>query len=79
MDILQKLGDTIRMVFSDLELTIGSKTTANDVEGWDSLSHITLITTVEACLGIRFSNKEILTFRNVGEMMQLINVKLNNK
>jgi len=79
MDIQQRLCDIFRMVFSNPDLSISAATTANDIEGWDSLSHITLINAVEVTFNIKFTNKDILTFRNVGEMMQSIHYKLNNQ
>lgn len=78
MEIQRRLGDVFKMVFSNQEIAISAATTANDIEGWDSLSHVALINAIEVTFNIKFTNKEILTFRNVGEMIQLIKVKLNN-
>lgn len=79
MDIQQRLCEIFRMVFSNPEISISAETTANDIEGWDSLSHITLITAVEVLFNIKFTNKEIMTLRNVGEMVQTINIKLDKQ
>lgn len=64
------------MVFDDDTIVITPETTANDVDGWDSLSHINLITTAEAKFGIRFSQKELLKHRNVGDLASDIDRKL---
>jgi acyl carrier protein len=65
---LEKLNEIFRLVFDDDTLEIGPQTTANDVEGWDSLSHVNLVTTVEAQFNIRFTQKELLKQRNVGDL-----------
>ena len=49
--------------------------TANDVEGWDSLSHVVLILAIENHFKVKFSQKELLTLRNVGDLMQAIQSK----
>jgi acyl carrier protein len=65
---LEKLNEIFRLVFDDDTLEIGPQTTANDVEGWDSLSHVNLVTTVEAQFNIRFTQKELLKQRSVGDL-----------
>lgn len=69
MSTLQALNDIFRMVFDDDCIEATPATTANDVDGWDSLSHVNLITTIEARFGIRFSQKELLRQRNVGDLI----------
>ena len=49
--------------------------TANDIDGWDSLAHVNLIVAIEAKFNIRFSQKELLTFRNVGDLLSSIRAK----
>ncbi len=46
------------------------------IYGWDSLSHVNLIIAVEAKFGIRFSQKELLTLRNIGDMYSTIEAKI---
>jgi len=50
--------------------------TANDVDGWDSLSHINLIVAVESAFKIRFNQKELLTFKNIGDLLASIESKI---
>jgi acyl carrier protein len=58
------------------EVSITEATTANDVEGWDSLSHIRLMVAVEQRLRIKFSTGEIERMNNVGDMVKTIELKL---
>jgi acyl carrier protein len=51
-------------------------TTANEVDGWDSLSHVNLIMAVEGRFKIRFTQKELLTFKNVGDLLRAIESKI---
>lgn len=69
--ILEKLSEIFTDVF-DEEITVTAQTTAADIEGWDSLTHITLISEVEDAFGIKFSMKQILGMQNVGEMVDII-------
>jgi acyl carrier protein len=59
-------------VLDDDHIVLEDETTANDIEGWDSLSHIRLIVAIEKKFRIRFSASEVSSLRNVGEMLDLI-------
>jgi acyl carrier protein len=59
-------------VFEDEQLSIGPETTADDIEGWDSLTHIQLLVIIEKAFRIRFNTGEIAGLANVGEMVELI-------
>jgi len=76
MTTAETLNQIFCMVFDDDTIRIHSATTANDVDGWDSLSHVNLITTIEARFNIRFTQKELLKQRNVGDLMADIERKL---
>ena len=77
MELQDRLNDIFCEVFDDADIKISSEMTANDIDGWDSLSHINLITTIESKLNIRFTQKELLRQRNVGDMIIDIELKLN--
>lgn len=75
MTTMETLRGVFRRVFDDDELEISREMTADDVDGWDSLSHVTLITAVEAKFGIRFTQKELLTQRNIGDLCDAVDSK----
>lgn len=77
MGVLEKLNSIFCEVFDDESIMISTDTTAGDIEGWDSLSHINLIVAVEMRFNIKFSNKELLTLKNVGDLINCINSKLS--
>ncbi len=77
MTTLDALTEVFRQVFADPEITLTPDTTANDVDGWDSMSHVNLIMAVENRFNIRFNQKEVMGFRNVGDLARCVDSKLN--
>ncbi|MCU4166222.1 acyl carrier protein [Carboxylicivirga caseinilyticus] len=75
-DVYEKLTGIFRKVLSNDSLEISDELTANDVENWDSLSHMLLITEVEETFSIKFRLKELNKMHNVGEMVDIIISKL---
>jgi acyl carrier protein len=71
-EVLLQLQDIIRDVFDDEDIKITDATVASDVDGWDSLMHITLIGTVEDEFDIKFAMKDVVAMKNVGQMVDLI-------
>ena len=53
-------------------ITVTDSTSAADIEDWDSLTHITLISEVEEEFGIKFAMKDVIGMQNVGEMVDII-------
>lgn len=76
MNVRSKLQEIFQDVFDDDGIELFDEMTADDVEDWDSLSHITLIHEIEAAFGIRFTTKEVLSTKNVGEFIALIESKI---
>ena len=65
----------LKEVFSDVfdrEISLSDALTAADVDGWDSLTHITLIGAVEDEFDVKFPMKDVVHMKNVGEMVDLI-------
>ena len=61
-----------RRVFDRNELVITNEMVANDVESWDSLVHITLVIALEEQFDIRFTTRELMGWKNVGEMIDTL-------
>jgi acyl carrier protein len=76
MNIFEPLTEVFREVFANDEITLKPETTSNDVDGWDSLSHVNLMIAVELKFGIDFTQREIQSFANVGELAACIEKKL---
>ncbi|MCI8956707.1 MAG: acyl carrier protein [Eubacterium sp.] len=71
-EIFERLNEVFQDVFDDKSITVNEKTTANDIEKWDSLEHINLILAVETEFGMKFTIGETTTMDNVGEMVDII-------
>jgi acyl carrier protein len=71
-EVYEKLNEIFQDVFDDEEITVNDETTAADIDGWDSLMHITLVGTVEDEFDIKFSVKDIAAMKNVGQMVDRI-------
>ena len=75
-EIYAKLTEIFKENLDLDEIELTDTTTADDVEGWDSLAHIGLIAAIEQEFGFRFSMKEVVNLHNVGEMVDLILQKI---
>lgn len=79
MDITEKLTSIFKEVFDDETIILSDELTADDVDAWDSLSHVNLIIAIEIAFDIEFKQSEILNFANVGELKDSITRKLEKK
>ena len=73
--ITGELKSVFEKVFQKKGLTITREMTAKAIEEWDSLRHIQLITDVETAFGIKFRLREVLSMKNVGDLIDLIHTK----
>lgn len=71
-EIFERLTEVFCDVFDDNTITLDKTTTAADIDGWDSLMHITLISAVEDEFDITFNMKDVVGMKNVGDMADLI-------
>jgi acyl carrier protein len=75
-----ELQDVFRQVFGDDDLAIADSTTADDIDGWDSLMHLNLIIALQKRFGVKFAAAEIAGLKsegqNVGGLIQLLGRKM---
>ena len=71
-DIITRLNDVFRDVFDDDSLSVSENTTSADIEDWDSIEHINLISAVEDEFSMQFRMREVSGMKNVGEMIAII-------
>lgn len=74
--VLSQLQEIFRDTLDDQGVVLNYDTTANDVEGWDSLTHIHLVVSIERHFKLRFTAKEIQGWKNIGELSEGIISKL---
>ena len=75
-DILAKVQEVFRDELEVEDLVLTDETTADDVEEWDSLSHVQLWVALEKAVGIKFTSREILSWDNVGDLVDCISKKV---
>jgi acyl carrier protein len=75
-EVLDKLTAIFRKVLNNASLTLTNELTANDVENWDSLTHMLIISDIESVFSIKLKLKELNKMRNVGDMIETICSKL---
>lgn len=74
-EIIEKLTPIFREVFSEPNLILRDEITASDVDKWDSLSHMLMITEVEKSFDIRFKLKDLNKMKQVGDLISIIGSK----
>ncbi len=70
-EILNRLTPVFHTVFGHV-IDLDETTTATDIDGWDSLRHITLMTAIGNEFGIQFQMKDIVHLEDVGDIVTLI-------
>ena len=75
-DILKRVEEIFREELEQDELVLTDETTAEDVDGWDSLSHVQLVAAMEEAFGIEFKSREILSWDNIGDLIDCIEKKV---
>lgn len=75
-EITEKLTAIFHEVFNDNNIVLSDEMTAKDVENWDSLTHMLMITKVEETFGIKFKLKELNKLKMVGDLINTIETKL---
>ncbi|MBF0361086.1 MAG: acyl carrier protein [Oligoflexia bacterium] len=76
MSLIEQLNSIFCNVFKNPNLQISPETSANDIDGWDSLTHFKLILAVENNFNVSFNTRELMELKNVGCLIQLIETKI---
>ncbi|MBJ2172603.1 acyl carrier protein [Aureibaculum sp. A20] len=75
--IKDELDNIFKKIFNNETLEISENMSANDVDNWDSLSHMLLITEIEDHFSIKFKLRELNKMKNVGVLIDILSSKLN--
>jgi acyl carrier protein len=73
--IYARLTELFNDVFDEESIKLTPDLSAKDVDGWDSLTHIRLILTIEKAFKVKFSTSEIGKLENVGNLVALIEAR----
>jgi acyl carrier protein len=76
-DVMTDVDRIIKEVLRQPQVTIDSNTTAEDVPNWDSLSNVEIVLAIEQGFNVRFTTREIQSFKNVGHICETIARKRN--
>ena len=71
-DLIERLTEVFRVTFGDETIDLDPAMTADDIEGWDSVSHIVLIYAIEDGFGIKFSSRDLEQFTCVGDLIDIV-------
>jgi acyl carrier protein len=75
-DLVSRVEEIYKEILEVDAITLSDEMTANDVEGWDSLTHSLLINQVQKEFEVKFKLREVISLKNVGELFNLIESKL---
>jgi acyl carrier protein len=75
--IMRQAQVIFREVLDSPDLVLTDELTASKVAGWDSLNHVTLVMTLEEQFRVKFTTREVMGWRNVGQMLDCLEAKLN--
>ena len=71
-EIYERLNEVFRNVFDDDDIEVEAGTTADDIEDWDSLEQINLLTAIEKKFNIKFKLADVRNLKNVGDLLDLV-------
>lgn len=71
-EILEKIQEIFRDVLDNEDIVLSNETTADDIDEWDSLSHIQLIVSIEKAFCTKFTSNQIMNWSTVGDMVDCL-------
>jgi acyl carrier protein len=78
-DIKTEIEKIFKTVLKANNFSIKDEFTADDIDGWDSLTHITIINEVEKKFSVRFKLKDLNSLNNIGNLIDLTTSKVDQK
>ena len=78
-EILEKVSQIFRKILKNETLLFTLETTAQDIDEWDSLNHTILLLETQKYFDVKFKLKEVMQFKNMGDMCLVIKQRLNEK
>ena len=75
-NIIKEMTGIVARVLQNDSIALHPDSTAKDIDGWDSLHHLLIIHAIEQHFGIKFTFREISSFKTTGDIAQLIQTKL---
>jgi acyl carrier protein len=75
-DIMKKIREILISILKHSNFEISNELSAKNVEGWDSLTHMIIITEIEKAFNLKFKLKELNRLQNIGSLVELVNEKL---
>ena len=75
-ELLNGIQDIFRDIFDEDDMIVEDKTNSDDIEEWDSLNHINLVSAIEKEFEVRFALGELIALKDVGAMIDLMVKKL---
>jgi acyl carrier protein len=75
VQVYDRLTQIFLDTFDDDSISVTPELSAKDVDGWDSITHIRLMLTVEKAFKIKFSTSEISDLKDVGDLVTLIKAR----
>ena len=71
-EILKQINDLLCEILKKNNLTLNRETTSKEVDGWDSLMHMIIMTRIEQHFDITFNVRELIRLKSVGDLCDVI-------
>ncbi len=75
-EILSKVNEAFVSVLEHDNFTLTDQTTADDVDGWESITHMMIISEVEKQFGIKFKLMDLMNMNNIGDLINTIDSEI---
>lgn len=77
-NIRQEVNQIFQHIFNNEQLQVADSMTANDIDGWDSLTHVDLISEIERHFAIKFKLRDITSMKDVGSLIRIVGEKISS-